>query len=67
MVRALHDGQFNLGPASLRSGAEPDKQAQINLSTRTNHPAHPTCYLDRLSLVIFKDCGTFAELLRSIR
>ena len=42
---------LNLGPASLRSGAEPDEQAQMNLSPRTNHPAHPTCYLVRQPLV----------------
>jgi hypothetical protein len=45
------DGSFTLGPASLHSGAEPDKQAQINLSSRTNHPGYPTCYLVRLLLV----------------
>ena len=45
------DGSFTLGPASLHSGAEPDEQAQINLSSRTNHLGHATCYRVRLLLV----------------
>ena len=46
------NGVFNLGPASLHSGAEPDEQAQINLSPRTNQAFVPTCYLIHLLLVI---------------
>ena len=64
------DGSFDLGPASLHSGAEPDKQAQVNLSSRTNHPGHPTCYLVRLSLALkIPSCEivALAEILGSIR
>jgi hypothetical protein len=55
------NGSFSLGPASLHSSAEPDEQAQINLSSRTNHPGYPTCYLVHLLLVRrISSCGIVA-------